>query len=387
MTSFCNAVSRKLCLPVTGVSNGGLFRGCILTCVHEVFTRLPALVWHVTDASPINPCRDWFFACVAAGPLGLHASLLFGIIYSHPHYGGDAPTNVLKQKIRLFSMMNTALQRPAPAYSDDLIFAIASLAIVEDRLGNAKACHMHWSAVEKAIHLRGGFESLRNNEGLCGALAWLEITIAYRNVRLTPAHKPSPNQEAKSSSGTAERRKDGESSFQWFLVMLQMQIYSSRSVSRRSSKSARVNLLAVAKPMYAMLSPEFGFPGPYSKLVDVNRRCQLACLLYINYVLAEFQQSDLLGNEFIRHVSIFIARYNIDIDSGAKVLFFALMREFQSSNMKSFCFVIRAMRVIRQLSEETTTLVHTVLLRQLRLTSEKETSQQLRDIEDLLAML
>ena len=284
-------------------------------------------------------------------------------------------------------MMITALQRSAPVASDDLLFAIACLALLEDRLGNTQACHMHWSVLENAIRLKGGLESLSNNAGLCGGIAWLEITIAFRHNRSRSVHETSHDPKATFSSGNAQREKENESAFQWFLVMLQVQIYSSRTVSKLSPTPARFNLLAVAKPMYVMLSPEIGFSQPYSKLSDVNRRCQLACLLYINYVLAEFQQSEPLGDEFIRHVSVFIARYNINLESGAKVLFFALMREFQSSNMNRFWFVIRAMRVIRQLSEEMTTLVHTVLLRQLRLNSARETSEQLRDLEYLLDKL
>ena len=42
-----------------------LYQGFILTKDHEVFFHSPDRVWDITDASPINPCRDWYFPYVA----------------------------------------------------------------------------------------------------------------------------------------------------------------------------------------------------------------------------------------------------------------------------------------------------------------------------------
>ena len=66
--------------------------------------------------------------------------MLLGIVYSSPRHGEDVPINVLKQKTRLFSM-NTALQHPNPVTSNDLIYVITYLVLIEDRFGNVNACY------------------------------------------------------------------------------------------------------------------------------------------------------------------------------------------------------------------------------------------------------
>src|ERR1700730_2758089 len=118
------------------------FNQAILTR-KDLFT-VPTLSFGITETSPTNPMRDWVFPLVGESTAVLNSSLMIGAA-NNPVFsqGDEGASRVLVQKGRTIGLINRALQGRSTALEDDILYAVASMALTEDRFGNQMSCRIH----------------------------------------------------------------------------------------------------------------------------------------------------------------------------------------------------------------------------------------------------
>lgn len=74
--------------------------------------------------------------------------------------------------------INHALQDPTRACSDQLIFAVANLAIFEAVFGSIEVYHVHMQGLSRMLRLRGGLPNLGFDGYLRKVLLWYDSNCA-----------------------------------------------------------------------------------------------------------------------------------------------------------------------------------------------------------------
>lgn len=97
---------------------------------------------------------------------------LFEMDIRHP------PLELLRLKGFVITAVNTALEEPIRACSDQLLFAVANLAIYEAVFGNADVYHVHMQGLLRMLRLRGGLSSMGFDGYLEKVLMWYDTNCA-----------------------------------------------------------------------------------------------------------------------------------------------------------------------------------------------------------------
>ena len=88
------------------------------------------------------------------------------------------PPEILHLRGFVIMSINQALQDPSRACSDQLIFAVANLAIFEAVFGSIDVYHVHMQGLAKMLRLRGGLPTLGFDGYLQKVLLWYDSNCA-----------------------------------------------------------------------------------------------------------------------------------------------------------------------------------------------------------------
>ena len=124
--------------------------------------------------------RTRFFPFVLTDPAPLHAMMLMAA----SHYGNVRGTrshaiDVLQLRGMAISEINTALEDPARATSDQLIAAVAKMASYEALFGDRNIFNTHMTGLLRMVSLRGGLPALGLDGLLERILLWVDANAAH----------------------------------------------------------------------------------------------------------------------------------------------------------------------------------------------------------------
>ena len=338
---------------------------------------MPELSFGVSHNAPVHPVRDSFFPHIGDSSEVLHSSLLISAAnnpaFSH---GQEGATRVLVQKGKTMNLIRQALQRGQTALTDGMLYAVATTALAEDRLGNQVSSRVHLDGLKQLIRLRGGMKSLRKKYPLCGVLAWVEISVSNHTAPLARSQDSNATLHgAETSNFSALEARDEEEIFCRFLTQLQRVQLCKRCshgpVDPPSSGETDF-LFRKGSSILTMLGdsdPDSGVITPISRM-NVNN-CQLACLFYINFMLCEFHGSPQLTTRFLVRLSSLMRQHREDKIPRASLFVWVFVHEIVQDDdgtdeVDRFDWLIRMIRVARRLGPESSQMLHQALLDSLK---------------------
>lgn len=351
------------------------FNQAILTR-KDLFT-VPTLSFGITETSPTNPMRDWVFPLVGESTAVLNSSLMIGAA-NNPVFsqGDEGASRVLVQKGRTIGLINRALQGRSTALEDDILYAVASMALTEDRFGNQMSCRIHLDGLKNMIRLRGGIRALRKNRPLCGAIAWAEISVSNYAAPLVRSQddNETPRGPKISILSMLEAQYEQDLFCQFLTKLQRVQLSKRRSHVLTDSHllGQTHSLFRKGSSLMIMLGEadlDSGIITPISRMNANN--CQVACLLYINFMLCESHGSSQLTAAFLARLSTLVRRHGGDQLPRAGLFVWVFVREMELADTgvgetDPLEWLIQMIRVARRFTPESSQLLHCVLLESLK---------------------
>jgi hypothetical protein len=347
---------------------------------------LPLFTWQVKEKAPVDPLRDCIWSCAINSYTSLQATALFGSVYFTLFEGRKISKVVLERKAQLIRLINKNMRDPLQNLSDDMVFILTNVVLTENRIGNTAVRQVHLNGLMEMIRLRGGLESLNKNKGLSFMTAWMEIAITKPSIN----SKVSPFESMSSGRGRAHHMREAVSEneiFCQFLAMLwqQTQKRGRNDLFAHSETRSRQRLLfRKGLPYDILLRPE----DQTTTSGEISNNCRIASLLYISFVLCESWHSPELTAALLRRLSILLIDHNLDTNPRPRLLIFVLYRDIEDgvTNCR-FWRLVRAMRVVRRLSQDICDLLHSLLLDDLRYEEVADPVQHKCDFSLLLKLV
>jgi hypothetical protein len=344
---------------------------------HKDLFAVPELSFGITDTSPTNPMRDWVFPQVGESAAVLNSSLMIAAA-NNPTFseGEEGASRVLMQKGKTIGLINRALQGRSTALADDILYAVAGMAVTEDRFSDQVSCQIHLDGLKNMIRLRGGIRSLRKNRTLCGAIAWAEISVS--NYTAPRVHSQDDNETSRapkiSTLSMLEARYEQELFCQFLTKLQQVQLSKRRShVPTDSHPSGQTSsLFRKGSSLMTMLGETDIDLGIITSISRMNaNNCQVACLLYINFMLCESHGSSQLTAAFLARLSALVHKHGDDKLPRAGLFVWVFLREMEQidigvDEIDPLEWLIRMIRVVRRLTPESSQMLHRVLLESLK---------------------
>jgi hypothetical protein len=366
------------------------FNQAVLT--REDLITVPELSFGITESSPTNPMRDWVFPLIGESSAVLNSSLMIGAA-NNPAFsqGEEGASRVLVQKGKTIGLINRALQGRTTALEDDILYAVASMALTEDRFGSQMSCRTHLDGLKSMIRLRGGIRSLRKNRALCAAIAWAEVSVSNYSAPL--AHSQDDNETSRGSKistlSMLEVRYEQELFCQFLTKLQRVQLSKRRSHVPTDSHPWGLTdfLFWKGSSLMTMLGEadmDSGIITPISRMNANN--CQVACLLYINYMLCESHGSSQLTAAFLARLSTLVRKHGGEKLPRPGLFVWVFVREMEQvdagvGEIDRLEWLIRMIRVARRFTPESSQLLHRVLLESLK--SHEAVSARMRVSNDL----
>jgi hypothetical protein len=280
------------------------------------------------------------------------------------------------QKGRTIGLINRALQGRTTALEDDILYTVATMAITEDRFGNQMSCRIHLDGLKSMIRLRGGIRSLRKNRALCAAIAWAEVSVS--NYAAPLAHSQDDNEASRgpkiSTLSMLEARHEQELFCQFLTRLQQVQLSKRRShVPIDSHAWGQTDFLfRKGSSLMTMLGEADLDSGIITTISRMNaNNCQVACLLYINFMLCESHGSSQLTAAFLARLSTLVHKHGGEKLPRASLFVWVFLREMEQvdagvGEIDQLEWLIRMMRVARGFTPESSQMLHRVLLESLK---------------------
>lgn len=124
-------------------------------------------------------CQRVFLPFLFTDPALTCAIVLIAIIHRMSLMGmKQPPPEILHLRGFVIVAINQALQDPIRACSDQLIFAVANLAIFEAVFGSIEVYHVHMQGLSRMLRLRGGLPNLGFDGYLQKVLLWYDSNCA-----------------------------------------------------------------------------------------------------------------------------------------------------------------------------------------------------------------
>lgn len=139
---------------------------------------------HLADQSTSSycvtgTCQRLFLPFLFTDPALTCAIVLIAIIHRMSLMGmKQHPPEILHLRGFVIVAVNQALQDPFRACSDQLIFAVANLAIFEAVFGSTEVYHVHMQGLVKMLRIRGGLPTLGFDGYLQKVLLWYDSNCA-----------------------------------------------------------------------------------------------------------------------------------------------------------------------------------------------------------------
>lgn len=129
--------------------------------------------------------RTRFFPFIMTDPAPLHAVMLMAATHYHRLHGSRSHSiDILQLRGMTIREINSALEDPVRATSDQLIAAVANMASYEALFGDRNTFNTHMTGLLRMVSLRGGLPAL----GLDGLLERIVLWIDVNAAHITGSH-------------------------------------------------------------------------------------------------------------------------------------------------------------------------------------------------------
>lgn len=124
--------------------------------------------------------RSKYFSMIMIDPASCHALLLIATSHYNNVHGTRSNTiNVLDLRGFAIRAINSALEDPARATSDQILTAVAQMAAYEAVYGDRSIFHTHMTGLLRMVSLRGGLPAVGLDGLLVHVLLWIDANAAF----------------------------------------------------------------------------------------------------------------------------------------------------------------------------------------------------------------
>ena len=234
--------------------------------------------------------------------------------------------------------------------------------------------HAHNNGVMRIIELRGGLPGLEYNKPLC-------LLIGYNQIAMVSSRVPI---EADGSNVTKEERTHHRS-FLNFLSVLKTQTRE-RQVSGYETRTAESMFALYQQRELVSEILKMGRADSRwgESLSQLTTRCQLACLLYINYMLCLHADDPQATAAFVDSL---LGEVTQPLQAGSKLLVLILLKEMYEEDIDRLWWLVEIMRILYRLRLETRDLLRGVLLQRLFCFKREHAEALLSELHTLTTMV
>jgi Fungal specific transcription factor domain len=264
-----------------------------------------------------------------------------GMLHHASHHlaklkNGETETpQILDYKYRTIKLLNERLAATQGPYDDGTIVGAGLLANAERIWGDKNIARMHWDAVKRMILDRGGFPAFKDNHLVHTKLIWSFIALSGVSPAGNPAFIDSFAEsvaDEHKSEGTPLKSAFHRSCDEFLDFFVQRKadaikaIPTSQADSEHHSKfPLRCQSFNPGTRMYVALAQvETGYSSPDKRRAVDN--CRMACLLYLNTVIAEYGNFTAKTEKFLETFAHFVEDDDLDCTLSAEHLLWALIR-------------------------------------------------------------
>lgn len=222
---------------------------------------------------------------------------------------------------------------------------------------------MHWQAVKRMILDRGGFPAFKDNHLAHTKLIWSFIALSGASPASNPAYV-----DAFEESVADERRDDGQplkSAFhrscdEFLAFFVKRKADSVKAVptsqadrEHHAKYPLRCQSFHPGTRMYiALAQVETGYSSPDKRRAVDN--CRMACLLYLNAVVAEYGDFSNSTEKFLETFSHFVDDDDLDCTLSAEHLLWALIRGIEDTEHNERVWMVsRMVGVLKRADQKT----------------------------------
>jgi hypothetical protein len=278
------------------------------------------------------------------------------------HNEAETP-QILDYKYRTIRMLNERITATQGPYDDGTIVGAGLLANAERIWGDKEVARMHWSAVKRMILDRGGFPAFKDNHLVHTKLIWSFIALSGASPAGNPAYVDKFEEsvaDEKQNLGEPPKRAFQRSCDEFidFFAKRKADAVKAVPTSQADRKHhamypLRCRSFHPGTRMYMALAPvETGYSCPDKRRAVDN--CRMACLLYLNAVVAEYGDFSTNTEKFLQSFSNFIEDDDHDCTLSAEHLFWALVRGIEETpHHERIWMVSRMVGVLKRAEQQT----------------------------------
>lgn len=292
-----------------------------------------------------------------------------GMLHHASHHlanlkNGETETpQILEYKYRTIRLLNERLMATQGPYDDGTIVGAGLLANAERIWGDKEIARMHWGAVKWMILDRGGFPAFKDNHLVHTKLIWSFIALSG----VSPAGNPAYVDEFADSVADEHSSSDQPlksafhrscDEFLSFFIARKANaikaIPTSQADRDHNSKfPLRCQSFNPGTRMYiALAQVETGYSSPDKRRAVDN--CRMACLLYLNAVVAEYGDFSAKTETFLETFLHFVEDDDLDCTLSAEHLLWALIRGIEDeAHHERVWMVSRMVGVLKRANQRT----------------------------------
>lgn len=270
---------------------------------------------------------------------------------------------ILDYKYRTIRLLNERMAATQGPYDDGVIIGAGLLANAERIWGDKDVARMHWNALKRMIVDRGGFSAFKDNHLVHTKLIWSFIALSGASPTGNPAYinkfeesVADENHDPQDPPASTFRRSCFE--FLTFFASRKAAAIAAIPTSRADRDHhalypLRSHSFRPGTRMYMALAPvSVSYSSPSKRRAVDN--CRLACLLYLNLVVAEYGDFSSKTEVFLQSFANFIEDDDLDCTLSAEHLLWALVRGIEAQPYDERLWKIsRVMGVLKRVDGRT----------------------------------
>lgn len=267
---------------------------------------------------------------------------------------------ILNYKYRTIRFLNERLTATKGPYDDGTIVGAGLLANAERIWGDRSVSRMHWSAVRRMILDRGGFPAFKENKLVHTKLIWSFIALSGASPAGNPVYVDNFADSVADESGEPRKTAFHRSCDEFLAFFVKRKADSIKAVptsqadrEHHSRYSLRCQVFRPGTRMFAVLARvETGYSSPDKRRAVDN--CRMACLLYLNAVVAEYGDFSARTEKFLETFSHFVEDDDLDCTLSAEHLSWALIRGIEDTEHNERVWMVSRMVGVLKRADQTT---------------------------------
>lgn len=310
---------------------------------------IPSLVYKHWSRAIRRPRSCWeLYNLYRKDPVSFIAMLHHSAVHLATLRRYKETLQTIRFKQQALEAINARLKTAQSPYDDGTIVAVGLLANGERLWGNSQIAQMHWSALKRMLAQRGGFAGFRDNPAMHTKLLWSFIAMTWPTPEENPSHVDSFSDEVGSVPEFAEVPSSARfrMSCDEFTQLVDQRKQQALVHMRRPHEQTMLDR-SIRRIRPALEVFDTGYLHPDK--VQAVENCRMACLIFLNLVLADHDISSATSEKYFEQLLRTIEGEDDDSTMTAEHLLWTLLATATLSDHYDRCWKLsRLIGVVKQ---------------------------------------